>query len=57
MQKKDWWRTGKRRKGTYITLEHFEITDLFECIETEYISGNRKCDEFCKIKIGEDVVN
>lgn len=36
--------TGKGKKSTDITLEHFEIADLFEWIETGSISGNRKCD-------------
>jgi phosphoglycolate phosphatase/pyrophosphatase PpaX len=36
--------TGKGKKSTDITLEYFEITDLFECIETGSINGSRKSE-------------
>lgn len=36
--------TGKGRKSAEITLEQFEIVDLFEWIEAGSIKGNRKCE-------------
>jgi len=36
--------TGKGPKSVDITLEQFEMVDLFEYIEAGSISGNRKCE-------------
>lgn len=36
--------TGKGRKSVDITLEQFDMADLFEWVETGSINGSRKCE-------------